>query len=185
MARRSSGEKAPIAASPSNSSSTSRCTSSMLKPGSTAPIIRRSARRRYSLANSCQSPSTPRRAPHSPSAATRPLCQSRIVPPVSNATTLIASILPRGLIADANGRHDKPADQFLPLVLAGQQRRPQRVQRGADAGFVPQPVAELPARRSGIADGGGFEAIGLHIVDREAQQQRRRKLLARACRRLA
>jgi hypothetical protein len=56
---------------------------------------------------------------------------------------------------------------------------------GAGRGLVPEPVAELPARRRGRSGGPGFQVIGLQIVDRETKQEDGREPLARAGRRLA
>ncbi len=57
--------------------------------------------------------------------------------------------------------------------------------RSAGRGLVPEPVAELAARRDGGSGRRRLQAIGLQIVDRKAQGQRRRKTLARARRRFA
>ena len=81
--------------------------------------------------------------------------------------------------------HEIADDQPQPLVLARLQGQAQGMDRRPGRGLVPQPVAELAARRPGGAGRRRFQAIGLHIVDCETQGQRRGKALARARRRLA
>src|SRR5215510_4967116 len=115
-----------------------------------------------------------------------PPCQSRTVPPVSNARTLIASIAPLSAGAPhTRRRHDKVAgDQFEPLVVTGEAGVTKRIKRRAGCALVPEPVAKLTARRPGGSSRSCLEIIGLHIVDREAQQQWRRVTRSRAGRRL-
>src|SRR5260370_18469230 len=57
--------------------------------------------------------------------------------------------------------------------------------RGTGRGLVPEPVAELSARRPAGAGGSRFQVVGLHIIDRETEHQGPRERLARAWRRLA
>src|SRR5271155_3552124 len=57
--------------------------------------------------------------------------------------------------------------------------------RGTGRGLVPEPVAELPARRPAGPGRSRFEVVGLNIIDRETQHQRPRERLARAWRRFA
>src|SRR5260221_6977825 len=110
--------------------------------------MRCNERRRYSLAKPCQSRSTPCRVPHSASTATRPECQSRIVPPVSKASTLTSRIPGSSdRAAHARSRHHEIADdQLETLVVARLQCLTQSMDRSTDRGLVPEPVAELAAR---------------------------------------
>src|SRR5260370_11472869 len=93
ISARSSAVRPDHPNSVASSSSTRRCTSSMLKSGQILRVIILSARRRYSLVAAAQSAAMPRRAPAAAKAAAMPRCQSRIVPPVSKVRTLIADII--------------------------------------------------------------------------------------------
>src|SRR5262245_57545138 len=94
MLLRSSAVKAVRANSSITSSSTRRCTSSMLNEGLTALTIIWSDRRRYSLVIAGQSAQRPCCAPACAKAWQSPVCQSRIVPPVSNVSALMSASIP-------------------------------------------------------------------------------------------
>src|SRR6516165_5802419 len=184
ITRRSSAEP-PSSFSSNTSPSTSRCTSSMLKPGSTVPVIRRSERRRYSFASACQSRSIPWAVPHAAIAAVKPACQSSTVPPVSKARTLICFMLSSAGSHPCGWHHEVADDQTQTLVFLHLQHLAQNVERRPDRGPVPEPVGELEARRLRGSGARRFQTIRLQIVDREAQDQRRREPIAGARRRLA
>src|SRR5271165_5091299 len=88
--------------------------------------------------------------------------------------------------AHARGRYQEIAgDQLEPLVVAREASLAQRVDRSTSRGLVPQPAAELAARRLVGAGGGRLQGVGLYVIDREPQHQRPRERLARAWRRFA
>src|SRR5262245_38881568 len=111
MLSRSAAVNAVRANSSITPSSMRRCTSSMLNEGLTALTIILSDRRRYSLVIAGQSAERPCCAPACVKAWQRPVCQSRIVPPVSNVSALMSASIssPPFSCATLQASHTPPA----------------------------------------------------------------------------
>ena len=142
MPTRSSSVKADQPCSAASSSSTRRCTSSMLKSGRTWRVMPLSARRRYSLVAAGQSATTPRRAPAAASAAAMPRCQSRIVPPVSKVSALIAKVVIALSPSEQVERRPGHALEQLPLGAGSRQH--------ADAQHARPAGGPTPPRRRSV-----------------------------------
>src|SRR5579864_5547707 len=89
-----------------------------------------------------------------------------------------------GSAGNPHRRNKERRDCLLPLIPCDETLT-QGADRRARGRLVPQPIAELLARRAGAPGNRRFERIGLEVVDREAQRQQRRHVLYWAGRALA